>query len=113
MVPLSQPSDVSIQLSDHRDARLPTTPARRTFPASAFLAIPSCSAVLGDADPWVRVEHPGNSVALQELPDEAAREISLAEACRMAQELNERVESAYRESLDLEAAVPAVWEDDE
>lgn len=88
-------------------------PAFGKIAASAILAFATYSVALPELGLAHTVTPPTNSVIIEQIEPEAKRSISLSEACRMAQEFNERIDAAYEELLESEASVAAVWEEGE
>ncbi|MCK4293400.1 MAG: hypothetical protein KAY65_09400 [Planctomycetes bacterium] len=86
------------------------SPAFGRFAASAILVLAPYSVALGEP---ATILLPTNSVAIHYLEPDVKRNISFAEARRMAQELQNRIDADYQSSLESDAQVPAAWEEDQ
>lgn len=80
--------------------------------ASAILALTTSTIVLGGTS-IQDLAGGTNSVIIQQLEIETQRTISLSEARRMAQELQNRIDADYQTELEKDAQVPAIWEETE
>lgn len=88
-------------------------PAFGKIAASAILAFATYSVALPELGLAHTVTPPTNSVIIEQIEPEAKRSISLSEACRMARELQNRIDADYQRLLESDAQVSAVWEEKE
>ena len=76
----------------------------------AILALATSSVALGGLEAVdVTTTFPIRMASVQTVP-KRGRRISLAEACRMADALQDRIDAEYEEELKRDARVGAVWE---
>jgi len=87
-------------------------PACGRIAASAVLAFATYSVALGGLGPAGTFVASTNSVVVERAEAAPRKSISLFEACRIARELQNRIDAEYQSLLESEAQVSAVWEEE-
>jgi len=78
----------------------------------AILALATSSVALGGFEHVDVTTTFPTAVAVRQIASKHGRRISLAEARRIAQDLQRRIDAEYEELLERDAATAAVWEED-
>ncbi len=84
----------------------------KRFAAAALVTWTSCSAVLGNSDPWLD-RGVTTTMVLESPHPRAGARITLAQALRMVSEFNKRMDDAYLRLAEDEAQMEANWEQEE
>ena len=109
---LSAPSTRCHEDFEVEGGRPVLAPACGRIAASAVLAFATYSVALGGLGPARTFVASTNSVVVERAEAAPRKSISLFEACRIARELQNRVDAEYQSLLESEAQVSAVWEEE-
>lgn len=87
------------------------TPELRRIAATAILVFATYTVPLGHLDVAHSVTPPTSTIIVEKVEEKTKRSISLSQARRFARELQNRIDAQYQSSLEFEAKMSAVWEE--